>query len=127
MGYDTYFRGEFQIHPKLDLQTFQDLASLVDLDRGAEGSPDSSCDWEPTANGMGLRHNGSEKSYNYQEWVQYIVNFLAAREHQLFGEVKYQGEDPDDFGKLIVGEDGTVKKFLGKRVYTTEESFTEEK
>ncbi len=117
MGYDTRFEGQFNISPTLAMKDYHNIL-LIGYEPGA---PSDCCDWEPTMNGNAIKHNGAEKSYHYQEWVQYIVTWLAARGYKVFGEVKYNGEDHDDFGKLVV-VDGVVKKYIGKRVYTYEEA-----
>lgn len=47
--------------------------------------------------------DGGEKFYNYVEWLQYIIdNFLSVWGIVINGEVTYEGEDLDDFGKIIV-------------------------
>jgi len=73
------------------------------------------CKWAPTKDGTGIEWNGIEKFYNYVEWLEYlIVNFLGPWGYQLNGEVKYQGEDPGDFG-IIEVTNNTVKLREGRR------------
>ena len=58
-----------------------------------------------------------EKFYNYVEWLEYLIqHFFAPLGYVLEGTVFYDGEDSDDFGKIIV-TDNIVKVAYGHRVY----------
>lgn len=61
------------------------------------------CQWVLNDDGTELEWDGSEKFYHYIEWLQYLINHFFDRWNiQLNGEVKWEGEDPDDIGKIIV-------------------------
>ena len=58
-----------------------------------------------------------EKFYNYVEWLRYLIkHFFEPLGYVLNGTVDYEGEDPDDFGRIIVS-DNFVKICYGHRVY----------
>ena len=53
--------------------------------------------------------DGGEKFYNYVEWLEYLIeHFFAPSGYVLNGEVHYEGEDRNDFGKIVV-KDNEVK------------------
>lgn len=59
----------------------------------------------------------NEKFYNYVEWLEYLIeHFFAPLGYVLEGTVFYDGEDSDDFGKIVV-TDNVVKLFYGYREY----------
>ena len=61
--------------------------------------------------------DGGEKFYNYVEWLEYLIeHFFAPSGYVLSGEVKYQGEDYNDFGKIVV-EDNMVQVLYGEKHY----------
>jgi hypothetical protein len=75
------------------------------------------CQWVPSGDGKGIEWDGSEKFYNYTEWLEYIVqNFLGPWGYKLNGEVNWYGEDPSDVGILVV-EDNCVGSRVGRVVY----------
>ncbi len=58
-----------------------------------------------------------EKFYYYVEWLDYLIeHFFAPSGYILNGTVFYEGEDSDDFGKIIV-TDNVVKVAYGYRAY----------
>ncbi len=127
MGYTTDFNGYFHVNPPMSaelvatLDKFAETRQCRDEDKHyndlAPGAPSLWCDWEPTENGDGIVWNGSEKFYEYDKWLQVIIDrFLVPNGHTLSGEVTYEGEDRDDFGKLVV-ENNKVRKVPGKRVW----------
>ena len=64
-----------------------------------------------------LEWDGGEKFYNYVEWLEYLIkHFFAPLGYELNGTVCYDGEDPDDFGKIVV-DDNCVHIVYGHRVY----------
>jgi hypothetical protein len=61
------------------------------------------CDWEITEDGKALTWNGNEKFYDYEEWLRYLIdNFFTPLGYVLNGDVRWQGEDYDDFGTISV-------------------------
>jgi hypothetical protein len=80
------------------------------------GQPGLWCQWIPLGN-EDIGWDGGEKFYNYIEWLEYIIkHFLAPWGYVLNGTVAWQGEDSDDFGKIVVKNNVvTIKR--GKKVY----------
>lgn len=61
------------------------------------------CQWEPTEDKMHIEWDGTEKFYNYIEWLNFIVkHFIEPWGYVLNGSVKWQGEDRKDVGKIKV-------------------------
>lgn len=52
--------------------------------------------------------DGSEKFYNYVEWLEYMINnFFNPAGYMLNGEIEWQGEDSSDRGVIVV-EDNII-------------------
>ena len=82
----------------------------------AGNQPGLWCQWIINDNNE-LVWDGGEKFYNYVEWLEYLIeHFFAPLGYELNGTVAYDGEDPDDFGRIIVS-DNFVKIAYGHRVY----------
>jgi hypothetical protein len=80
-------------------------ASVLDYNVPPEGQPGLWCEWEPTADGAGIRWNGAEKFYDYVEWLEYLIeHFLRPWGYRLTGEVFWQGERSEDRGVIVVEE-----------------------
>jgi len=59
--------------------------------------------WELNEDGTELAWNGSEKFYNYIEWLQYLfAHFFEPWGIKLNGEIEWVGEDSSDRGKIVV-------------------------
>lgn len=108
MGYTTEFSGEFSITPVMKSEHLNELKSFVGKRHGGdidpfEGMPGLWCDWEPSEDGSKLRWNGSEKFYNYIEWLEYLIESkLHTHGYKVNGSVKWRGEDFEDFGVINV-------------------------
>ena len=107
MGYTTDFTGSFSLDKPLT------AAQIVELNKfsetlhvpggGADRKPGYNCDWVATEDGTAIEWNGSDKFYDYVEWLVYIIDhFLAPWDYKLNGEVTWRGEEPDDRGKIVV-------------------------
>jgi len=149
MGYSTSFEGQLKFNKQLSLDDHTFLTKLaqtrrmarnVDAKYGVEGefyvddettgvidynTPPSTqpglwLDWEPTEDGWYLEWNESEKFYDYVEWLEYLINkILAPKGYVLNGEITWQGEEPDDIGKIIV-KDNKVTTMQGEIIYKEE-------
>ena len=68
--------------------------------------PDLWCQWNVIQYRDGrevLAWDGTEKFYYYIEWLKYLIaHFFSKWGVLLNGEVKWQGEDPEDMGIIIV-------------------------
>jgi hypothetical protein len=90
---------------------------VKDYNYSPAGQPGLWCQWVPTHDGKGLEWNGSEKFYNYVEWLGYLIqNFLAPWGYRLSGEVEWQGEESHDLGKIVV-KNNKVSTLEGKITY----------
>ena len=82
----------------------------------AGNQPGLWCQWIINDNDE-LVWDGGEKFYHYVEWLEYLIeHFFAPLGCVLNGDVYYEGEDSDDFGRIIVN-DNFVKISYGHRVY----------
>lgn len=77
--------------------------SIIDYNTPPSTQPRLWCQWVLSEDGTELEWDGSEKFYSYVEWLNYLIaNFFNNWGIQLNGIVKWQGEDIDDRGKIIV-------------------------
>lgn len=76
--------------------------NIIDYNIPPKTQPGLWCQWTPTDDGEYLVWDGGEKFYNYVEWLEYIINWLAPRGYVLNGSVTWQGEESDDMGRIIV-------------------------
>src|SRR4051794_27930055 len=116
MGYDTTFFGTFRLTPALSPQHKSELDQLAEDEHfGAEdgtptrerrsGRPCIYCQWRPTDDGERIAWDGGEKFYGWLEWLEYLVNNrLKPLGYTMNGEVRWQGEDPQDAGVIHVRE-----------------------
>ena len=96
---------------------FGDARDTSVIDHNKSGSqPGLWCQWVIDEDGELVWDEG-EKFYNYTEWLEYLIeHFFAPSGYVLNGTVFYEGEDSDDFGKIVV-TDNVVKVAYGYRVY----------
>ena len=79
--------------------------TIIDQNTPPVGQPDLWCDWTPTEDKKGLQWNGSEKFYNYVDWLKYIIKrVLMPRGYTLSGIVEWRGEEFGDDGMIIVAD-----------------------
>lgn len=92
--------------------------STVDSNFPPQGQPGLWCQWVPSEDGQLLEWDGGEKFYCYIEWLEYLIgHFFTPWGYKLNGEVRWQGEDPGDFGKIVL-EDSVLTVFDGVHCYT---------
>lgn len=91
--------------------------NIIDYNCPPKTQPSLWCHWIPTEDGTAFEWDGGEKFYNYIEWLEYIVTFLAPLGYVVNGEVEWQGEDSDDRGLIIV-KNNKVKTKIGRIVYS---------
>jgi hypothetical protein len=73
--------------------------------------------WELSSDGTELGWDGNEKFYHYNEWLQYLIqHFFEKWGIKLNGEVVWQGEESNDFGKIII-TDNFVEILDGEKNY----------
>lgn len=78
-------------------------ASIIEYNNEPYGQPGLWCQWVPTRDDRGIEWNGTEKFYNYVEWLQYLItHFLGPWGYVVNGRVSWRGEDHSDVGVLVV-------------------------
>lgn len=86
----------------------QDRDESVVMDKPC-GQPGYWCQWIPNEEGNGLEWDGSEKFYEYVEWLNYLIeHFLKPWGYTLDGEVSWNGEGNDDTG-VIYARDNCIE------------------
>lgn len=94
--------GEFYVEGTGFAGQDEDL-NIIDYNRPPSTQPGLWCQWEPNEDGTTFGWNGTEKFYNYVEWLAYLIsNIFIPRGYTLNGEVEWIGEDSNDFGKIQV-------------------------
>ena len=77
--------------------------SIVEYNRPPSDQPTLWCQWRPNADGTRLEWDEGEKFYSYTEWLRYLRDtFLTPWGYELGGQVRWQGDDPDDRGIIYV-------------------------
>lgn len=162
MGYTTDFFGEVKVEPALNRRECDYLRRFAqtrrmdrergpyfvdgsgyfgqdndpdirELNRPGEGQPGLWCHWVSDETGGLIVWDGSEKFYEAERWMAYLVDHflrpgaIASRsgdpqfaefsfDHVLNGEIEAQGEDPDDKWLLVV-ERNIIRVANGHVVY----------
>lgn len=108
MGYSTDFDGSVTISPPLTEEQANQIQNFSQQRQGGAmnpypGMPGIWCDWTVNDEGSSLFWNGSEKFYNYIEWLNYLIdNFFRPWGCSLNGNIYWQGEEVGDVGKIKV-------------------------
>lgn len=110
MGYTTYFKGEIEIDPPLNIKELNFLMQFAETRRihreqgpyyvagqgrvlpdarvggvinnnnPPDGQPGLWCDWIPTEDGDALVWNEAEKFYHGAEWMMYLIQHFLGEE-----------------------------------------------
>lgn len=112
MGYQTEFEGTFNIFPSLTPEHKEILDEFAEMrhhhpknhNRPDPNKPDAFyCQWVVDEGGSVLGWDGSEKFYNYTEWLEYLIRkFFGPWGYLLNGEVRFRGEEFSDYGTIFV-------------------------
>jgi len=104
-----------QIPLNTDENYMDTFAKNKKLIKGGTCQPGLWCQWIVDESGEYLEWDGSEKFYNYVEWLQYLIeHFFEEWGVKLNGNVEWIGEDSDqDRGKIVV-KDNVVNVYDGK-------------
>lgn len=115
MGYDAKFSGSFAVSPVLTAGQVHDLDLFAS--RRHEDNPlkipfgSYYCEWVPSRDGTKIEWSGGEKFDHYVEWLNYLIeNILKPWGCVLNGKVRYQGEEPNDRGAIIVIDNMVTQK-----------------
>lgn len=129
MGYTTYFVGSFKTDRPVSQGVYRLLYGLATTRRmkrcvsdkyGIEGEfyirqddkgvieknhppstqPSLHCGWKIAPDYQTIKWDGTEKFYEYIEWLLYITRLLKKHGYILKGEVMWHGEEPTDIGLL---------------------------
>lgn len=100
--------------------------SIIDYNGFQESvHPGLWCQWIINDDGE-LEWDGNEKFYNYEEWLQYLIdNFFEPLGYVLNGDISWQGEESDDFGNIHV-VDNVIEMQYGTRFTSMDELDTED-
>ena len=128
MGYLTDFSGQIQIVPPLNaaeigyLQEF----SFGEVSYSKHDEPDSHCDFIPDNSGKFIKWDGTEKTSDAVEWVQFLINHFLKEgaiasncsssefeeftfNHVLNGELEADGEKSGDLWLLKVANNRVTR------------------
>lgn len=98
--------------------------SVLDHNSPPSTQPGLWCQWIINNNGE-LEWDGNEKFYNYEEWLNYLIDeFFEPLGYELNGEIEWQGEEYDDLGTIHV-EDNIVTMEYGIRASSIKDIETE--
>lgn len=113
-------RGEYFVPPTNNYGQERD-DSIIDYNGfKCAVHPGLWCQWIINDNNE-LEWDGGEKFYNYEEWLQYLIdNFFAPLGYVLNGDIEWQGEESDDFGNIHV-VDNVIEMQYGTRFTSMEE------
>lgn len=86
--------------------------SILNYNKPPQTQPGLWCQWIINDEDK-LVWDGGEKFYNYIEWLQYLIdNFFKPFDYVLNGEMKWQGDDSDDVGKIIIKNNEVIVKYM---------------
>jgi hypothetical protein len=117
MGYTTEFQGEIKITPELTASQIIFIESMHGDMR--EWNPEDATrldftwfDWELNEARDGLHWDGTEKFYDADEKMKYLIDRCVEKYPQLKfnGVIQAQGEDFDDRWQLIVKNNKVSRK-----------------
>lgn len=101
--------GEFYADPK-SYGWGKNASDAIDINEPPGNCPGLWCQWVVSKDLEHIEWDGGEKFYNYTEWLNFIIdNFLNKWGYTLSGYVKYQGEDEDDNGYIVIKNNKAIK------------------
>lgn len=123
MGYQTDFDGNFTIDPPLSAELTAQVNAFCGERHEPEDFPNYPleysyyCQWQVGEDGDTLAWDGSEKFYEYEVWLQYLIDtYIIPTGSVLDGEVTWDGEEHGDTGMLSV-KDNVLTVKQGRVVY----------
>ena len=123
MGYTTDFSGGLKFNRELTHKEWMELKELGNYDSYQEGYkkytdtpdtlPNSYLQWEPNSDGTQYVWNGGEKFYDYIHWLRWVIkHYMKPHDLILNGEIRWQGEDMEDVGVIVVVDNKVTTRKL---------------
>lgn len=76
---------------------------IIDYNKPPSTQPGLWNQWTPNDDGTEIIWDGGEKFYDYEEWIEYLIDkILAPNGYVLNGEVKWRGEEFEDIGTIEI-------------------------
>lgn len=118
MGYNTDFNGVLKFQEGMTVEQLSELKKYLGEDCRDHPEWDypnvglTYVDLEITDDMLGLRWNGTEKTYDLVEKINLITKNMRVKypDFKLSGEMNAQGEDIGDIWKVVMDEDGIAQK-----------------
>ena len=101
----TYFMGEFKLDKPPTAAQVLILKDFAEDRHDGKGSkcPGAWCQWVPNANGSAIIWDDGEKFYNYEHWIEYLIdNYLIPWGYKVNGAVTWDGDEAGDQGTIDV-------------------------
>lgn len=122
MGYSTEFSGGFKLNRELTHKEWIELRKLGKVYERTEYEkytdppetiPGSYLQWVPNEDGTEIVWNGVEKFYDYIHWLRWLIkHYLKPHGLVLNGEIRWQGEDIEDVGMIVVVDNKVTTRKL---------------
>lgn len=78
-------------------------ADVINYNRAPSEQPGLWCQWVPSEDGTTIVWDEGEKFYAYVEWIEYIIeHFMERWGRKLNGVVRWDGEESDDVGAIVI-------------------------
>ena len=113
MGYNTKFSGSLTLSRKLTLAEAKEFLDANEDPDSIEPAPviRSYMQWVPSESLDAIVYDGNEKFYDYDKWLQWVLDRLAKMGIVADGSIVWNGESAGDVGVLKVQSNSlTVKK-----------------
>jgi len=122
MGYSTEFQGELKFNTDLTGTQLAQLQSYCGEDCRDHLEWNSDLTWinlEITENFDGIKWDGSEKSYDMAEKINFLTNQIQKTipEFEFVGSLLCQGEDMSDRYNIVI-KDGLAVEFSNPDINT---------
>lgn len=111
MGYNTKFSGSLKLSRKLTLAEAKEfLEANEDPDKIKSSLVNCTgyMQWVPSESLDAIVYDGNEKFYDYEHWMQWVLDRLGKMDVVANGSIVWQGETTGDTGALIV-QGGVLK------------------
>lgn len=104
MGYNTKFSGSLKLSRKLSLAEAKEFLEANDDPNNIEPPVKFSgyMQWVPSESLDSIVYDGNEKFYDYDKWMQWVLDRLTKMGVVADGVIVWQGESTGDTGLLVV-------------------------